>query len=124
MGVCSSLIVILQILSMIKRKTALCIGICFLLHGIANSQANNKQSKNIYTPVRISFVPGLSTQGKNDIYTTSNFSLNILGGITGSVQGVELGSLFNINKGNMQGVQHAGWFNITGGFVNGVQMAG
>jgi hypothetical protein len=102
---------------------AVCIGACLLLNGVAFGQSNNGQNKNINVPVRIGVVPGLSTQGKKDTNTTSNFSLNILGGITGSVNGVELGYLFNIDKGNLQGVQHAGLFNITGGFVKGVQMA-
>jgi hypothetical protein len=75
-------------------------------------------------PARVAFVPGLSSQGKNDINTTSNFSLNILGGSTGGINGLELGGLFNIDKKNMQGVQSAGLFNMTSGFANGLQMAG
>src|SRR5690348_1019310 len=75
-------------------------------------------------PARISVAPGLSTAGKNDEQTTSHFSLNIFGGSTGSVDGIEIGSLFNIDKLNTQYVQLAGLFNMTGGYARGVQAAG
>jgi hypothetical protein len=109
---------------MIHWKIAVCLGVCVFWKSVAFAQTTNNQSKDIHVPVRIAFLPGLSSQGKNDKYTTSNFSLNVLGGTTGGVNGVELGGLFNINKKNMQGVQAAGYFNITGGNVNGIQMAG
>jgi hypothetical protein len=101
-----------------------CLGACLIWKTVALAQATNTQQSTIKAPARIALVPGISSQGKNDKYTTSNFSLNVLGGTTGGVNGVELGSLFNIDKKNMQGVQAAGYFNITGGDVNGIQMAG
>jgi hypothetical protein len=54
----------------------------------------------------------------------NNFSVNMLGGYTGGVQGVELAGLFNINKNRMHGLQAAGLFNIAGGPAAGVQLAG
>ncbi|XHR97768.1 hypothetical protein ACFJIV_14560 [Mucilaginibacter sp. UC70_90] len=54
----------------------------------------------------------------------NNFSLNILGGYNGGVNGVELGGLFNINKQEVKYVQAAGLFNIVGGNSKGVQLAG
>lgn len=109
---------------MLPWKIAVCLGACVVWKNIAFTQSTINQEKNITVPVRIAFLPGLSTQGKNDKYTTSYLSLNVLGGTTGGIKGVELGSLFNIDKKNMQGVQAAGWFNITVGDVNGIQMAG
>ena len=110
---------------MINGKTAVCLGACILWKSVAVfSQTTNSQTPNIKTPVRIALIPGLSSAGKNDKNTTSNFSLNVLGGITGGINGVELGNLFNINVKNMQGLQAAGYFNLTGGDVNGMQMAG
>jgi hypothetical protein len=109
---------------MIHWKIAACLGACFIWKSNAFTQSTTPQQKNIIAPVRIAFLPGLSTQGKNDKYTTSYLSLNILGGMSGGINGVELGSLFNINIKSMHGVQAAGWFNITGGDVNGIQMAG
>src|SRR5438270_1994685 len=107
---------------MTKWRILKCLSAFLLLSGSAFAQSNTKQSKNIKVPVRVAILPGFSTQGKNDIHTTSNFSLNILGGVTGSINGLEVGSLFNINKKNMHGVQSAGLFNMTGGSANGLQM--
>jgi hypothetical protein len=100
---------------MINGRIAVCLGACFVLSCSVFAQ---------HVPVRVGVIPGISTQGKKDNTTTSNFSLNVFGGSTGSVNGLEMGSLFNINKMNMQGVQAAGHFNITGGDVKGLQMAG
>ncbi|THU39873.1 hypothetical protein FAM09_08225 [Niastella caeni] len=108
---------------MINWKIAVCLVACSGWKNSTYAQSTTSQQKNIHAPVRIAFVPGLSSQGKNDKHTISNLSLNVLGGATGGVNGVELGTLFNINKMNMQGVQAAGYFNITGGDVNGLQMA-
>lgn len=109
---------------MINWKIGVCLVACVVWKSIAFAQSDSSQQKNIIAPVRIAFLPGLSSQGKNDKYTTSYLSLNVLGGMTGSVKGVELGSLFNIDRKNMQGLQAAGWFNVTRGDVNGIQMAG
>ena len=109
---------------MINGRMATCLGVCLMWKTVGLAQTTNSVPPTIKTPVRIAVIPPLSSQGKNDKYTTSHLSLNVLGGVTGSVHGVELGSLFNIDKMNMQGVQAAGWFNITGGNVNGLQMAG
>lgn len=102
---------------MTKREILLTGGL--LAMGILDAQV---QAQTI--PVRISVVPGLSTAGKTDEQITSRFSLNIFGGSTGSVDGVEIGSLFNIDKKNTQYVQVAGLFNMTGGYARGVQAAG
>jgi hypothetical protein len=109
---------------MINGKIAVCLGACLMLKSVVSAQSNNSQPQNINTPVRIGVIPGISTQGKKDSITTSYFSLNVFGGMTGGINGVELGYLFNINRKNMQGVQYAGLFNITRGNVIGLQTAG
>lgn len=73
---------------------------------------------------QLSFVSPLSTDGNSAKDKEYKFSLNILGGVTGGINGVELGGLFNINKQDMRGLQMAGIFNSTGGAVSGLQMAG
>jgi hypothetical protein len=91
---------------------------------ISQAQSTDSSSKNVSVPIRFGIFPGLSTQGSADIRTTSNISINLWGGLTGSVNGVEFGSLFNIDKGNVQFVQAAGIFNKVGGNLRGVQSAG
>jgi hypothetical protein len=75
-------------------------------------------------PLQVSFTPGIRTQAKMSGQVINNFSLNILGGRTGGVSGVEIGGLFNINTSYVRSVQVAGLFNVTGGFVEGLQIAG
>ena len=95
------------------------------------SAANNITAQNLHAraekltsiPVQISFTPGLSTHGKQGQYAINNFSLSVLGGRTGGVNGVEIGGLFNINTMYVRGVQVGGIFNVTG-YVEGVQVGG
>lgn len=109
---------------MTTRK-AVAISTALLLNSLTIfSQSTDSSQKDNAVPARIAFVPRLSTQGKADAQTTSNFSFNILGGNTGSVNGVEIGGLFNIDRKNVQYVQVAGLFNTVGGNVTGVQVGG
>jgi hypothetical protein len=108
---------------MINGKIAVCLCACFLWKTVSFAQSTNN-SYNIKVPARAGVLPGISTQGKNDKFTTSNFSLNLLGGYTGSVNGLELGGWFNIDKHDLKGLQAAGWFNVVYGDVKGLQMGG
>ncbi len=76
------------------------------------------------TPMQFSLVPGLGTHGYLSGQVVNKFSLNILGGYTGGVNGVEIGGIFNIVKKDVKDFQVAGIFNEVGGKVNGVQLAG
>lgn len=75
-------------------------------------------------PVQASLIPGMSTRGMMNSQINSSFSLNLLGGYTGGVRGVEIAGLFNINRINVEALQMAGIFNTVGGSVKGVQLAG
>ncbi len=74
-----------------------------------------------YMPVLIGLVPGLSIPP--GIYDTS-LALGAVGSLTGSVDGIQLAGVFNINLGRLDGFQAAGVFNMTGGDVSGFQSAG
>lgn len=75
-------------------------------------------------PIQTSFIPGIGTHGMISAQVVNKFSLNILGGYTGGVNGVEIGSLFNINRGNVRYFQAAGIFNSVKGEVSGMQASG
>jgi hypothetical protein len=78
----------------------------------------------LYRPVRISFVPGLSTNGLAAPQYTARFSLNILAGYNGALDdGVELG-LVNINRVYTRARFQAGLVNISGGQHSGINLAG
>lgn len=87
-------------------------------------QAMNIGSYIAKRPVQTSFVPGLGTHGRLGAQVVNKFSLNILGGYTAGANGVEIGGLFNIDKGNVRYVQVGGIFNVVGGSVAGVQIGG
>jgi hypothetical protein len=75
---------------------------------------------------QISFIPSLSI-GSNlstNGLIYNNFSLNVLGGYSKGVQGVEIGGLFNINKEDVEWFQAGGLGNLVGGDVQGMQVGG
>ena len=76
------------------------------------------------SPYQVSLIPGLSTQGMYNSQVIDHFSLNILGGYTAGIDGIEMAGIFNINRKDMQFLQVAGIFNFVGGSVKGIQMAG
>lgn len=93
------------------------------------SSAQKIQSLNLggmfaYSPVQVSLTPGLSTHGFFDSQVVNNFSLNIIGGSSAGVDGVELAGALNINQYDVDGAQFAGVLNIVGGNVKGLQMGG
>lgn len=75
-------------------------------------------------PVQVSLVPGLGTHGRLGAQVVNKVSLNVVGGYTAGVNGLELAGGFNLVKKDMKKVQIAGAFNVVGGNVKGMQMAG
>jgi len=75
-------------------------------------------------PVQMSLTPGLGTHGRMSGQVVNKLSLNIVGGYTAGMNGVELAGVFNIDKNAVQYVQAAGVVNVVGGKVQGVQLAG
>ncbi|MBN2276057.1 MAG: hypothetical protein JXR41_13700 [Bacteroidales bacterium] len=75
-------------------------------------------------PVHVSFVYPVGIHGVQSVSYTYDFSLNILTGHTGNIDGCAIGSLININQGYISGCQLAGIGNITGGDVDGLQVGG
>lgn len=96
----------------------------FLLSTKQRMQTVNLRKYFTERPYQISMTPGLSTHGSLSSQVINNFSLNILGGYSGGVNGAELGGLFNIDKKDVQYLQAGGLFNIVGGNMKGVQLAG
>lgn len=75
-------------------------------------------------PYQASLTPGLGTHGKMASQIVNKVSLNLIGGYTAGVDGVELAGVFNISKTDVQYMQAAGIFNIVAGKIKGVQLAG
>jgi hypothetical protein len=75
-------------------------------------------------PAQVSFVYPFGTNGFDSLEYSNGFSLNAIFGLNGGVNGVELGSVFNFNRGDVRWAQLAGVFNINTGDTRGVQLAG
>ncbi len=77
-----------------------------------------------YSPCQVSLIPGLSTHGMFSSQVVNRGSMNLVGGYTAGVDGLEMGGVFNINQKDVRFLQMAGVFNLVGGDAEGVQMAG
>jgi len=77
-----------------------------------------------YNAYQISLTPRISSQGLFNSQVVNQVSLNVIGGHTAGVNGVEVGGVFNVNQQDVRYFQTAGLFNLVGGRVNGVQVAG
>jgi hypothetical protein len=75
-------------------------------------------------PVQASLTPGLSSRGSMSGSVVNKFSLNLVGGYTAGVDGLEMAGVFNLNKADVRYMQVAGVLNMVGGSTEGVQMAG
>lgn len=73
---------------------------------------------------QVSLISGLGTNLDNSDLITNNFSLNILWGENGGLEGIEIGGFVNKLKQDMDGVQVAGLGNVVDGLVDGTQVAG
>jgi len=77
-----------------------------------------------YNGYQVSLIPRISSQGLFNSQVVNQVSLNIIGGHTAGVNGVEVGGIFNVNQQDVRYFQTAGLFNLVGRDVEGVQIAG
>ncbi len=77
-----------------------------------------------YRKWRVTLFPPLGTNGIAAPKYTAKYSINLLGGYHGGLDGFELGTLINYNKEYASGFQIAGLANATGGNLEGVNIAG
>ena len=77
-----------------------------------------------YNAYQVSLIPQISSQGLFNSQVVNQVSLNIIGGHTAGVNGVEVGGIFNVNQQDVRYFQTAGLFNLVGRGVVGVQVAG
>mgnify|MGYP005751453469 FL=1 len=81
-------------------------------------------SDTLYRDFQLSLLPFVGTNRKLSGSVVNQYSLNVLGGYSRGTQKVEIGGLFNIDRGEVGKFQAAGVFNYTGGMVSGFQTAG
>ena len=96
-----------------------------LLSGAAAQQAESRTDAG--KPVRgfqLSLLPYIGTDGSEAPHHTYRISFNVLGGITGGIDGLEAGGFASITRGNVKGIQVSGFGNLVSGNLNGFQGAG
>ncbi|MCB0551025.1 MAG: hypothetical protein KDD19_25870 [Phaeodactylibacter sp.] len=73
---------------------------------------------------QISLLPFVGTNALRSNEITNKFSVNLLWGTNGGVNGMEVGGLVNHVRHDVQGVQVAGFGSTVGGKVTGTQVSG
>ena len=74
--------------------------------------------------VQVTFAYPIGSSGMSSMEYSNNFSFNILYGLNGGVNGVEIGSILNYNKGEVKGFQLSGVSNINTGKSVGFLLSG
>ena len=95
----------------------------FLIVIVINAQEEDKYDT-IIRPFQVTFITPLGTNGTEAPRIINNFSLNILAGYNGGIDGFELGGFLNLSNEYVKGFQVAGFGNITGGNTEAGQLAG
>jgi len=95
-----------------------------LIVGIVSVYAQTEDTKKINRKAQVTFVHPLGSNGIDASKIINNFSFNLLYGISGGLNGAEIGGLINMGYGDIKGFQFAGLGNSTTGLVNGFQAAG
>jgi hypothetical protein len=81
-------------------------------------------SDRLFSNFSVSVIPYIGTNHLLSVNTVNKYALNIIGGYSLGTEVMEIGGLFNIDRGNVKGVQIAGLFNLVGDSVKGAQVAG
>lgn len=95
-----------------------------LIVGVVSLYAQPADSTKIYRKAQVTFVHPLGSNGIDAPKVVNNFSFNLLYGVSGGLDGAEIGGLINMGYGNIKGFQLGGIGNSTTGWVNGFQAAG
>lgn len=93
-----------------------------MLPALLNAQQSKEDLE--YRKWRVTLFPPISTNGLKAPNYTAKYSINLLVGYHGGLDGVEFGGLVNYNKYYAKGFQFAGLANATGGDMQGINIAG
>lgn len=105
-------------------KRLFCLSLLLVCGFIGISAQETISSETKKFPAQISLFHPVGTHGQHSTDYVYNFSLNILKGKVGGVNGLEISGLFGSVAEDVNGVQIAGLGNVAGGAMNGIQIAG
>jgi len=92
-----------------------------MIVGIISVYAETGDTTKIYRKAQATFAHPIGTNGNEAPQVVNNFSFNLLYGVSGGVNGAEIGVLINNTSGNVRGFQFAGIGNSVSGSINGFQ---
>lgn len=108
---------------MLNRSLFALAFLLFLTSTVSFAQSQTDSDDDLlYRKYRVTLVPGLSTNGIDAPRYNAKYSLNLIAGYNGGLDGYEVG-LVNINRYFAQGLQ-IGLLNASGGEMSGIQLAG
>ena len=89
-----------------------------------DSTATTVDSTKLNQPVQVSFFYPLGTNGIQSPQYSNHFSFNVLYGVNGGLNGLEIGGLVNTELGAVNGIQIAGLANINSKHADGMMISG
>ena len=95
----------------------------FILLQAANLVAQESDSVKSNN-AQVTFLYPIGSSGKSSMNYSNSLSINILYGLNGGLNGLEIGSLMNYNKGLVKGFQLSGVTNINTEYTKGVLLSG
>lgn len=104
-------------------KTKIKLATIFLLFISVNLFAQNNESQKT-SLFQASLAYPIGSNGLSSMDYSNKFSLNILYGLNGGLNGVEIGSILNYNKGDVRGFQLSGVSNFNTGYSRGFLLSG
>jgi hypothetical protein len=107
-----------------KTKQRIGISLIIMLALVSNNLKAQEGEEPRSGSSQITFAYPLGTNGYDAKYISNTFSINVLYGINGGLDGFEAGGLFNYNSGMVSGVQLAGIANINQEHTQGFMCAG
>jgi len=113
-------------LKLIIMLTKQLISLSLALSAAVLSTSLKAQESEIEPPEgsQFTFAYPLGTNGVDAINVSNEFSFNLLYGVNGGLDGLEIGGLANYNHGEVHGMQLAGVANINKERTNGLMWAG
>lgn len=107
---------------------AILLAVCGIAQDSTYTFTSDTTAKEVATintlPVQLTFVSPLGTNGINNFSATNNLSINIIGGVSGALEGFEVGGFANVVRFNSYGMQVSGAVNVAGQNFTGIQSAG
>jgi len=108
-----------------KRVYTIILSIVIIISMSGRAWGQPDSADYLRSPMQITFLfPPFSTNGMDNANYVNDLSLNLFVGVSGGVDGVEVGGFINVDRFYVNGFQAAGFGNTVGGSVEGVQLSG